>query len=75
MHDRVGAQLLPPIVQDQTIDGGSFGRVIIDGASTYRAFWADSGTVTIANLQIQNAKALGGSGGSGGQGVRGAAPA
>lgn len=58
---------LPPIVQDQTIDGGSFGRVIIDGASTYRAFWADSGSVTIANLQIQNAKALGGSGGSGGQ--------
>ncbi|MGH7329579.1 MAG: hypothetical protein ACREJX_14635, partial [Polyangiaceae bacterium] len=55
---------LPPIVQNQTIDGGTFGRVIIDGASTYRAFWVDSGTVTLHNLQIQNAKAQGGAGGS-----------
>jgi hypothetical protein len=64
---------LPPIVQNQTIDGGAFGRVIIDGAGAYRAFWADSGTVTLANLQVQNAKAQGGSGGSGGMGGGGGA--
>ena len=54
---------LPPIVQDQTIDGGAFGNVVIDGAGAFRAFFVDSGTVTLANLQIQNASAKGGSGG------------
>ncbi|HEY1975788.1 MAG TPA: hypothetical protein VGG89_04565 [Candidatus Baltobacteraceae bacterium] len=57
---------LPPIVQNQTIDGGTFGRVTIDGASAYRAFFADTGTITIANVQIQNANAQGGNGGTGG---------
>ncbi len=56
---------LPPIVQNLTIDGGSFGRVTIDGANAYRAFWAETGIITIANLQIQNVKAKGGNGGGG----------
>jgi hypothetical protein len=43
---------LPPIIQSETIDGGSFGSVTIDGAGKYRAFFVDSGTVSIANLQI-----------------------
>lgn len=54
---------LPPIVQNQTIDGGSFGRVVVDGAGKYRAFFIDTGTVTLTNLQIQNAIAQGGNGG------------
>lgn len=60
---------LPPIVRNLTIDGGQFSggtaRITIDGNSTYRAFWAKNGTATLANLQIQNAKAQGGAGGSG----------
>jgi hypothetical protein len=54
---------LPPIEQNQSIDGSSFGNVIIDGAGLYRAFFVDAGTVTIADLQIQNALAQGGAGG------------
>ena len=57
---------LPPIVTSMTIDGGSFGDVIIDGNNLYRVFFVDTGTVTIANLQIQNAYAAGGNGGDGG---------
>jgi hypothetical protein len=64
---------LPPIVQNQTIDGGYFGRVTIDGGGAYRPFFVDTGTVILANLQIQNAAALGGAGGdSGGGGGLGA---
>jgi hypothetical protein len=55
---------LPPIVQNQTIDGGTFGRVTIDGNNLYRALWIDTGTVTLADLQIQNALAHGGNGGN-----------
>jgi hypothetical protein len=55
---------LPPIEENLTIDGGSFGRVTIDGANSYRAFFVDTGNVTIANLQIQNAVAQGGNGGN-----------
>jgi hypothetical protein len=62
---------LPPIAQNLTIDGGYFGRVIVDGANAYRAFWVDSGTVTLANLQIQHANATGGSGEDGGGGGAG----
>jgi hypothetical protein len=54
---------LPPIEQNQTIDGGSFGNVIIDAAGLYRAFFVDTGTVTLADVQIQNALAQGGGGG------------
>ena len=69
---------LPPIQQNQTIDGTYFGRITIDGSSAYRAFWVDTGSVTIANLQIQNAHATGGDGafgidsGGGGAGLGGA---
>jgi hypothetical protein len=48
-----------PVTHTLTIDGGLPGRVVIDGASTYRAFFVDTGTVTL-NLKIQNAKAQGG---------------
>jgi CSLREA domain-containing protein len=58
---------LPPIENNGglnlTIDGGIFGWVIIDGASSYRVFFVDAGTVTLRNLQIQNALAQGGAGG------------
>src|SRR5262249_20890954 len=53
---------LPPIEANLTIDGGVYSgtpRMIVDGASTYRAFWTDSGTTTLANLEIANAKAQG----------------
>jgi hypothetical protein len=56
---------LPPITQNLTIDGGVFGSVILDGNGAYRVFFVDSGTVTIANLRIQNALAQGGAGGAG----------
>jgi hypothetical protein len=54
-----------------TIDGGTFGTIIIDGASTYRAFWVNGGTVTIKNLQIQDVTAKGGNGGAGSGGGAG----
>lgn len=56
---------LPPITSNLTIDGGTFGEIILDGNNLYRVFFVDSGTVTIANLQIQNALARGGDGGGG----------
>jgi hypothetical protein len=66
---------LPPIVHSQTIDGGYFGRVTVDGGGQLgpplfgvRAFWVDAGNVTLANLQIQNAIERAGSGGGGGGG-------
>jgi Domain of unknown function (DUF4347) len=46
------------------IGGGHF----LDGASTYRGFFVDSGTISISNLTIKNAVAKGGDGGSGGGG-------
>ena len=49
-----------------TIDGGYYGQVILDGASSYRVFFVDNVAVTLDHLQIQNAKATGGAGGSGG---------
>jgi hypothetical protein len=66
----------PPLTL--TIDGGEFGEVVIDGNSggtlagastTNRVFFVDSGTVTLANLQIQNALAQGGAGGGMGAGA------
>lgn len=55
--------MLPPIARNLTIDGTAFGNVVIDGGSLYRAFFVESGTVTIENLQIQHARAIGGNGG------------
>jgi len=54
---------LPPITADMVIDGGAYGSVIINGQNTYRAFWAESGTIELANLEIENALAQGGNGG------------
>ena len=62
---------LPDINENLVVDGGTFGNVIIDGNSSYRAFYAQGGTVTLANLQIQNAKAKGGAGGSSSAGYPG----
>jgi hypothetical protein len=62
------AAALPPITHDLTIDGGTFGNVFIDGANTFPGFFVDTGTVRIANLQIQNATARGGDAGGGGGG-------
>jgi len=57
---------LPPITANTIIDGGTYGSVIISGNNTYRAFWAQSGTIVLANLEIENALAQGGNGGAGG---------
>lgn len=54
---------LPPIENDLTIDAGKFGKVAIDGAKRYRAFFVDTGVVTIARLEVRNAAAIGGNGG------------
>ncbi|WP_420236363.1 beta strand repeat-containing protein [Telmatobacter bradus] len=61
---------LPPITSGSTnplyltINGGSNGSIIIDGASLYRVFFVDSGTVILSDLVIQNGLAQGGAGGS-----------
>jgi hypothetical protein len=47
-----------------TIDGAGH---TIDGASTWRAFFVQSGTVTLENLTIAHVKAQGGAGGAGGK--------
>ncbi|HTW83252.1 MAG TPA: hypothetical protein VMD91_04170 [Candidatus Sulfotelmatobacter sp.] len=56
---------LPPITSTVSIDGDVYGDVVIDGANAYRAFWADSGTVFLHALEIQNTRAQGGTGGAG----------
>jgi hypothetical protein len=56
---------LPPITRNLTINGGSRGRIVIDGANTYRAFYADTGTIVIKNIKVQNVQARGGNGGNG----------
>ena len=54
---------LPPIENDLTIDAGRFGKVVIDGDKQHRAFFVDTGVVTIAHLEVRNAAAIGGDGG------------
>jgi hypothetical protein len=56
---------LPPIQHDLTIDGGTFGNVVIDGNAAFRALWADGGNVSLHALRIQNVLAQGGVGGTG----------
>jgi hypothetical protein len=51
-----------------TIDGASYD---LDGASTYRGLFVYAGQVTIENLSIDNAHAVGGAGASGGGGGAG----
>ncbi|MFT3830525.1 MAG: Ig-like domain-containing protein [Opitutaceae bacterium] len=67
------AAALPPIMRDLTIDGGTLGDVVIDGADAYRVFFVDTGTVALSNLWIQNALAQGGAGGTGDGGGGGGA--
>lgn len=64
---------LPPITDSLTIDGGTSGNVVIDGANSYRAFFVDTGTVSLLNLLIQNTRAQGGAGGVGDGGGGGGA--
>jgi len=67
------AAALPPIMGDLTIDGGTLGDVILDGAGAYRVFFVDTGAVALKNLWIQNARAEGGAGGTGDGGGGGGA--
>ena len=55
---------LPPITANTIIDGGAYGSVIVNGGGATRAFWAQSGTIVLANLEIENATARGGAGGA-----------
>ena len=63
---------LPPIGNDLIVHGGAYGSVIINGQNLYRAFWAEIGTIVLANLEIEDAAAIGGAGavtnGGGGSG-------
>ena len=47
------------------IDANSVSGLIINGASAYRVFFVQAGTVSISNMTIANGLAQGGSGGSG----------
>lgn len=66
------ASLMPPInlfSADTIIIGNSTGAAtVIDGASAYRPFFIESGTVTIQNMVIQNCVGQGGSAGTNGAG-------
>lgn len=53
---------LPAIAQSYTINGAG---ITIDGANSYQAFQVASGTVTINNVNVQNAISKGGNGGNG----------
>ena len=64
---------LPPITESLTINGGTLGNIVIDGASSYRVFFVDTGTVALQNLIIQNGMARGGAGGTGDGGGGGGA--
>jgi hypothetical protein len=62
---------LPLLDESTTIDGGSYGSVIINGQGKYRVFWAYAttstpATIVLANLEIENALAQGGNGGGSG---------
>ncbi len=64
---------LAPLSANTVIDGGSYGTVVINGASTSRIFWAESAGATLLNLNIKNGLAQGGNGGSAGGGGGGGA--
>ena len=64
---------LPPITESLTINGGTLGNIVLDGASSYRVFFVDTGTVALQNLIIQNGMARGGAGGTGDGGGGGGA--
>jgi hypothetical protein len=64
---------LPAMSANMVVNGGGYGSVVINGQSAYRVFWAQSGTITLASLEIENALAQGGSGGGPNTGGGGAA--
>ena len=55
---------LPPVEHDVTIDGGGAERIAVDGNGRYRAFFVDTGTVSLQKLTVQNTAAVGGAGGA-----------
>jgi hypothetical protein len=59
---------LRPIDANMTIDGAGTAGLTINGGGTAAAFFVNSGTVTIKNLAVNNANAIGGTGGTGGTG-------
>ena len=63
---------LPPIESAIVLDGGGAAQTTIDGASAYRAFFVDTGTVTLEDLTVANVLAHGGNGGYGAGGGLGA---
>lgn len=64
---------LPPIIESMSIDGSTMGNIVVDGASSFRVFFVDTGTVALQNLVIQNGRAYGGAGGTGDGGGGGGA--
>lgn len=60
---------LPAITKNYTINGAG---ITIDGASSYQAFQVASGTVSINDVNVQNAISKGGAGGDGNAGGGGA---
>ena len=62
LNDITLTQSLPMISSNITFDGGGY---TIDAAGAGRVFFIESGTVSIANVEIENAVAQGGNGGSG----------
>ncbi len=59
---------LPAVQRNVTIAGNNH---TLDGANAYRGFLVYSGSVTVANLTITHARAIGGAGGLGGGGGAG----
>ena len=51
-----------------TIEGPSFGALVIDGQNSNRLFFVTQGTVTLRNLTLANGTAIGGDGGDGNEG-------
>jgi autotransporter-associated beta strand protein len=61
---------LPLIREDVVIDAVDAPALAISGGDAHRVFFVDSGTVTIANLRVENGLATGGNGaGRGGGGL------
>lgn len=54
------------------IDGTNGGsQIILDGANTYRGFFARQGTITLSNMTLSHLAAIGGNGGAGAGGAGG----
>jgi fibronectin-binding autotransporter adhesin len=70
------ASPLPEINTNLTISGAGASGVTVSGGNSQRVFFVEGGTVSISNLNISNAKVVGGAGGEyGGGGGMGAGAA